>query len=204
MTQVKLNLLKELVIASHNMGKVREFEQLLAPYGTQVISAGKLGLEEPEETGKTFHDNAALKAFAAAEACQKAALADDSGIEVEGLSGAPGIYSARWAGPNKDFKVAMQRVWDELQEVKDDIHWPPKANFICVLCLAWPDKTHKFYEGKVFGELVWPARGDKGFGYDPMFVPNGYDITFGEMSEDTKQKISHRAHAFDAFIKDCF
>ena len=131
-------------------------------------------------------------------------MADDSGVEVEGLNGAPGIYSARWAGPEKDFNLAMEKVWTELQNVRENIKWPPIANFICVLCLAWPDGTHRFYEGKVFGTLSWPPRGTKGFGYDPMFTPDGVLNTFGEMDPIEKHKISHRAQAFEAFVNDCF
>ncbi len=203
MSEHRLQKSEQLVVASHNQGKIREIAELTKPYGLNVISAGELNLPEPEETGTTFNANALLKALAAAEASGKPSLADDSGIEVAGLDGAPGIYSARWAGPGRDFSVAMERVWNELQQKKDTIEWPPKANFTCSLCLAWPDGTHKFFDGKIFGTLVWPVRGELGFGYDPMFVPDGYNQTFGEIESDIKQKISHRARAFQLFVREC-
>ncbi len=204
MTEHRLQKSDQLVVASHNKGKITEISELLSPFGLEVISAGELGLPEPEETGTTFEANALLKAEAAAKASGKPALADDSGIEVEGLDGAPGIYSARWAGPDRDFNFAMKRVWDELQEKKSEITWPPVANFTCMLCLAWPDGNHRFFEGKIFGTLVWPPRGDKGFGYDPMFVPDGSDLTFAETEFEIKQKTSHRARAFQKFVRECF
>jgi XTP/dITP diphosphohydrolase len=192
-----------LVVASHNPGKVREILDLVAPHGLSVVSAGELSLPEPEETGVTFAENAALKAAAAARAAKLPALADDSGLEVDALGGAPGIYSARWAGPSKDFSVAMRRVADELRE-RDAWTAPgPAANFIAVLCLAWPDGETAIYEGKVDGHLVWPPRGTKGFGYDPMFVPEGHALTFGEMEPDAKHAISHRARAFRLFASAC-
>jgi XTP/dITP diphosphohydrolase len=190
-------------VASHNPGKVREILDLVAPHGLSVVSAGELSLPEPEETGVTFAENAALKAAAAARAAKLPALADDSGLEVDALGGAPGIYSARWAGPSKDFSVAMRRVADELRE-RDAWTAPgPAANFIAVLCLAWPDGETAIYEGKVDGHLVWPPRGTKGFGYDPMFVPEGHALTFGEMEPDAKHAISHRARAFRLFASAC-
>jgi XTP/dITP diphosphohydrolase len=196
-----------LVAATHNPGKVRELRELLAPFGLDVVSAGELSLPEPEETGTTFVANAKLKALAAAQASGLPALADDSGIEVEALDGAPGIYAARWAGPAKDFGHAMQRVADEVRERG---RWPdpsvapgPRANFIAVLCLAWPDGRSETFEGKVYGHLVWPPRGTKGFGYDPMFVPNGETKTFGEMEPADKHAISHRARAFELFSRAC-
>jgi len=189
-----------LVVASHNPGKVREILELVAPHGLSVVSAGELGLPEPEETGATFADNARLKALAAALAARLPALADDSGIEVEALQGAPGIYSARWAGPAKDFKIAMQRVADALRAGDAWTALPgPRANFTAALCLAWPDGETAVFEGKVWGHLVWPPRGSKGFGYDPMFVPDGHTLTFGEMEPDAKHAISHRARAFQQF-----
>ncbi len=193
-----------LVVASHNPGKVREIFDLVAPHRLEVVSAADLGLPEPEETGTTFAANAALKAVAAAQASALPALADDSGIEVEALGGAPGIYSARWAGPSKDFAVAMRRVADEL-EARGAWSVPhgPKANFTAVLCLAWPGGETVLFEGKVFGHLVWPPRGSRGFGYDPMFVPDGHTLTFGEMEPDAKHAISHRARAFRQFADAC-
>jgi XTP/dITP diphosphohydrolase len=193
-----------LVVASHNPGKVWEIKQLIAPYGFDAISAGEFGLAEPEETEPTFEGNARLKALAAAEGSGLPALADDSGLEVEALDGAPGIYSARWAGPGKDFGLAMQRVHDALAEKGA---WngttPPRANFISVLCLAWPTREHRLFEGRVYGTLVWPPRGGNGFGYDPMFVPDGDTLTFGEMEPASKYAISHRTRAFEAFKRDC-
>jgi XTP/dITP diphosphohydrolase len=193
-----------LVVASHNPGKVREILDLVAPYGLSVVSAGELGLPEPEETGSTFAANAELKALTAARGAGLPALADDSGIEVEALGRAPGIYSARWAGPAKDFSVAMRRVADELRAGGCWSQSPgPRANFTAVLCLAWPDGEVASFEGKVYGHLVWPPRGAKGFGYDPMFVPEGHTLTFGEMEPDAKHAISHRARAFQQFASAC-
>ncbi len=184
----------ELVLATHNPGKVREIADLLGSYVGKIYSAGELGLSEPEETGSTFEANAILKAKAAAQESGYVALADDSGLAVNALGGQPGIYSARWAGPEKDFQAAMQKVQDELDDSEDR-----SAAFICVLALALPDGHVETFEGRVEGTLTWPPRGDKGFGYDPIFVPNGYDITFGEMDPTEKHKISHRADAFQKF-----
>jgi XTP/dITP diphosphohydrolase len=192
-----------LVVASHNPGKVREILDLVAPHGLSVVSAAELRLPEPEETGATFAENATLKAEAAAQRAQQPALSDDSGLEVEALSGAPGIYSARWAGPSKDFADAMQRVADEVRQLGAWKEPGPRANFIAVLCLAWPDGEAALFEGKVYGHLIWPARGAKGFGYDPMFVPDGHTLTFGEMEPDAKHAISHRARAFQLFARAC-
>jgi XTP/dITP diphosphohydrolase len=193
-----------LVVASHNPGKVREIFELVEPLGLSVVSAGDLGLPEPEETGATFAQNALLKAVAGARDARLPALADDSGIEVEALGGAPGIYSARWAGPSKDFAVAMRRVADELEARGAWTASPgPRANFTAVLCLAWPDGETATFEGKVWGHLIWPPRGSKGFGYDPMFVPEGHTLTFGEMEPDAKHAISHRARAFQQFARAC-
>jgi XTP/dITP diphosphohydrolase len=195
---------RRLVVASHNAGKVREIFELVAPCGLSVVSAGELGLPEPEETGTTFAQNAQLKAVAAARGARLAALADDSGIEVEALGGAPGIYSARWAGPGKDFKGAMRQVADELEAHGTWTAAPgPRANFTAVLCLAWPDGEVASFEGKVWGHLIWPPRGSRGFGYDPMFVPEGHTLTFGEMEPDAKHAISHRARAFQQFASAC-
>jgi XTP/dITP diphosphohydrolase len=186
-----------LVIASHNPGKVREIRELVAPFGVDVVSAAELDLPEPEETGTSFAANAALKARAAASASQLPALADDSGLAVTALDGAPGIYSARWAGPSKDFASAMQRVHDALGAQPD---W--RAAFVCALAVAWPDGTLRGYEGQVAGSLVWPPRGDRGFGYDPLFVPDGGTQTFGEIEPAAKHAISHRAIAFRKLIDD--
>ena len=192
-----------LVLASHNPGKLEEISDLVGPYGLSVVSAGELGLPEPEETGTTFQANAELKALAAAKGAGLPALSDDSGIEVEVLNGAPGIYSARWAGPSKDFKLAMQWVADEVEERGGWVPPGPRANFTAVLCLAWPDGTSEAFEGKVYGHLVWPARGTRGFGYDPMFVADGETLTFGEMEPAAKHAISHRARAFAKFVTAC-
>lgn len=191
-----------LVIASHNPGKVREIGDLIRPFGIAVLSAGEAGVPEPEETGRSFAQNAALKARASATAARLPALADDSGLSVTALGGKPGIYSARWAGPDKDFAAAMKLVMDELARsgAEDD----RTAAFICALCLAWPDGTVQHYEGRVTGTLVWPPRGDRGFGYDPIFVPDGHEVTFGEMDPEEKHGISHRAQAFRRLVADVF
>ncbi|MBY0224210.1 MAG: RdgB/HAM1 family non-canonical purine NTP pyrophosphatase [Hyphomicrobium sp.] len=191
----------KLVVASHNKGKVWEINQLIAPYGLEAISASALDLEEPEETELTFEGNAKLKATAAAKGAHLPALADDSGLEVDCLGGAPGIYSARWAGPQKDFGLAMEKVAHEITARHGWVAPGPRANFVSVLCLAWPDGEVATFEGKVFGRLVWPPRGGNGFGYDPMFAPDGHDTTFGEMEPADKYAISHRTRAFDAFRK---
>lgn len=189
-----------LVVASHNPGKVWEIHQLIAPYRLAAVSAGDLGLAEPEETETTFAGNARLKAVAAATASGLPALADDSGLEVAALGGAPGIYSARWAGPKKDFSVAMARVRSEVAASGGwDDKSPPLANFISVLCIAWPDGASRIFEGKVHGHLVWPPRGGNGFGYDPMFVRDGATETFGEIPPAEKYAVSHRTRAFAAF-----
>ena len=190
-----------LVVASHNPGKVREIGALLQPFDVKAVSAGDLNLPEPEETGLTFRANAELKALAAATASDLPALADDSGLCVHGLDGDPGIYSARWAGPGKDFSVAMQKIEEALAA------WNATdrtAHFTCALTLAWPDGHMETFEGYVHGTLVWPPQGDHGFGYDPVFMADGYDITFGEMDPDAKHAISHRADAFRQLIDACF
>jgi XTP/dITP diphosphohydrolase len=192
-----------LVVASHNPGKVWEIKDLIAPYGFDAVSAGDLKLAEPEETETTFAGNARLKALAAAQGSGLPALADDSGLEVDALDGAPGVYSADWAMPGKDFGRAMQRVHDALAEKGAWKGAPPRANFISVLCLAWPAGEHRLFEGRVYGTLVWPPRGGNGFGYDPMFVPDGASMTFGEMEPAAKYAISHRTRAFAAFKRDC-
>lgn len=190
---------KRLVIASHNAGKVREIGELLAPFGVEVVSAGDLGLAEPEETGTTFVANAELKAHAAAKAANLPALADDSGLAVDGLGGDPGIYSARWAGPSKDFAAAMALVNDKLGANANRA-----GRFVCALALAWPDGHCETFEGVVEGELVWPPRGTAGFGYDPMFQAKGHAVTFGEMEPAAKHEISHRADAFRKLVAACF
>ena len=187
-----------LVIASHNPGKVEEIAALLEPFGVEAVSAGSLGVPEPEETGDSFEANAALKAHAAAAASGLPALADDSGLVVPALGGAPGIYSARWAGPKRDFAAAMARVERELGD-RDR-----SALFVAVLALAWPDGHLEAFRGEVRGRLLWPPRGERGFGYDPMFVPNGGSLTFGEMDPVNKHKISHRARAFAKLAAACF
>jgi XTP/dITP diphosphohydrolase len=192
---------KSLVVASHNAGKVREIRELLAPFDIETISAGDLGLPEPEETGATFEANAELKALAAAKASGRPALADDSGLCVAALNGAPGVLSARWAGPQKDFDFAMEKIRLGLLE---EGTLDTKAWFICGLALAWPDGRVEYFEGRVDGELVWPPRGLKGFGYDPMFVANGQTRTFGEMEPDEKTPLTHRAAAFRQLVDACF
>ena len=187
-----------LVLASHNPGKVKEIAELLRPFGVAVRSAADLKLPEPEETGESFAANAELKARNAAQSGLPA-LADDSGLSVAALGGRPGIHSARWAGPGKDFAIAMQRVEDALKGKQDR-----RARFVCALALAWPDGHVETFRGEVEGTLVWPPRGTKGFGYDPMFRPKGFDVTFGEMAPAEKHKISHRAMAFGKLVDACF
>ena len=191
----------KLVIASHNAGKVREIGALLEGYGLEVISAASLDLPEPEETGTTFVMNAELKARAAADLSGLPALADDSGLCVDALGGDPGIFSARWGGPDKDFAHAMRLVEDKLGETP---HAPRDAHFVCALALAWPDGHVEWFEGRVDGTLVWPPRGDKGHGYDPVFLPVGHDSTFGEMDEPAKNEISHRGDAFRQLVAAVF
>ena len=200
----------ELVIATHNPGKLRELRELLAPFGIKAVSAGELGLPEPEETGATFRENARIKAAAAAAAAQRPAFADDSGLVVDALGGAPGIHSARWAGATKDFAAAMRRIEDELKArgaVRPDER---KAHFACALCLAWPDRHVEEFEGRVEGTLVWPPRGTAGFGYDPIFRPDGHARSFGEMTSEEKHGLppaglglSHRARAFRQLAEAC-
>ncbi len=188
-----------LVIASHNPGKLREIADFLEPFGTAMTSAGDLGLAEPEETGATFAENAALKARAATQGAGRPALADDSGLAVQALGGRPGIHSARWAGPDKDFGAAMERVERELGQTADR-----RAAFVCALCLAWPGGAQETFEGRIEGRLTWPPRGGRGFGYDPIFVAEGFEITFGEMEPAEKHKISHRARAFAKLVRAVF
>jgi XTP/dITP diphosphohydrolase len=186
-----------LVVASHNAGKVREIAALLAPLGVEAVSAASLGLPEPEETEPTFAGNAALKAHAAAKASGLPALADDSGLEVAALDGAPGVHSARWAGPGRDFGAAMKRVREQMQAKKATDR---SARFVCALALAQPSGNVQVFEGEARGQIVWPPRGDKGFGYDPIFEPLGHTQTFGEMSHEEKLPLTHRARAFEKLI----
>jgi len=188
-----------LVIASHNQGKVREIAELLTDQGFEVVSAGDLGLPEPEETDDTFVANAVLKAKSGAEASGRPCLADDSGLCVAALDDAPGIYSARWAGPDRGFSVAIARVQEELGDTPDR-----RAHFVCVLALAWPDGHVECFEGRVDGTLATTSRGSHGFGYDPIFVPDGFDRTFGEMLPEEKNPLTHRADAFAKLVAACF
>jgi len=189
-----------LIIASHNDGKITEINALVSPFGIEAVSAKKIGLNDPEETGKTFAENAIIKASAAAGASNLPALGDDSGLAVAALGGAPGVYSARWAGEPRDFGFAMKKIEDQL---KDRGAQDLSARFVCALCLAWPDGGEEVFEGEVKGTLTFPPRGGNGFGYDPIFVPDGYDITFGEMEPAAKHAISHRADAFRKLTKAC-
>jgi XTP/dITP diphosphohydrolase len=198
------------VIATHNPGKLAEMRDLLAPYGVAAVSAAELGLEEPDETGMTFRDNARIKAQSAAKTAILPAFADDSGLVVDALDGAPGIYSARWAGPDKDFRRAMETIEDKLAERGATTPERRKAHFVSALCVAWPDGHIEDFEARVDGTLVWPPRGDAGFGYDPMFLPDGHDRTFGEMPSAEKHSLpphgrglSHRARAFLKLAEAC-
>ena len=200
----------KLVIATHNPGKLAEMRELLAPHGVEAVSAGELELGEPEETGKSFEANARIKAIAAAQAARLPAFADDSGLVVDALDGAPGIYSARWAGPNKDFNEAMARIERLLQERGARAPDRRKAHFVSALCVAWPDDHLEEVEAHADGTLVWPPRGNAGFGYDPMFMPDGFDRTFGEMTSIEKHGLpplglglSHRARAFVKLAEIC-
>ena len=194
-----------LVIATHNPGKVVEIAELLAPFGMDLVSAGELGLPEPEETETTFRGNAALKALAATRASGLPALADDSGLCVDALGGDPGLFSARWAGPGKDFGVAMQRVWKGITAAR--LPSPDgegsRAHFICALTLAWPDGHTESFEGRVDGRIVWPPRGRNGFGYDPIFLMDGRTQTYGEMPRAEKEADNHRARAFAQLVAAC-
>jgi XTP/dITP diphosphohydrolase len=199
-----------LVIATHNPGKLAEMRELLAPYGIDAISAGDMGLHEPEETGTTFRANARIKADAAAKASGVPAFADDSGLVVDALDGAPGIHSSRWAGSDKNFSRAMQTIEEKLRERGATAPERRKAHFVSALCVVWPDGQVEEFEGRIDGTLVWPPRGDKGFGYDPMFLPEGFTRTFGEMSREKKhglpprgKGLSHRARAFLKLAEAC-
>ena len=199
-----------LVIATHNAGKLKEMRELLAPYGVSAVSAGELGLAEPEETGATFRDNARIKALAAATVAKLPAFADDSGLAVDALNGEPGIHSARWAGERRDFSRAMQKVEDELRARGATTASQRNAHFVSALCVAWPDGHLEEFEARVDGTLIWPPRGTAGFGYDPMFLPDGHDRTFGEMTAEEKHRLpphgrglSHRARAFLKLAAAC-
>ena len=210
----KLKRGDRLVVASHNPGKIVEINDLVRPFGVEAVSAGTLGIPEPEETEPTFAGNARLKALHCARASGLPALSDDSGLEVAALDGAPGITSARWAGPSKNFAFAMRRVAEELRardvwRAPEQSAMGPGANFMCALCLAWPDGETCVFEGRVYGQLVWPPRGARGFGYDPMFLPEAAstgapELTFGEMEPEAKHAMSHRARAFAQFVAACF
>ena len=189
----------KLVLASHNQGKLREILELLAPLGVEVVSAGALGLPEPDETENSFEGNARIKALAAANASGLPALSDDSGFCVGALGGAPGVVSALWAGPGKDFAPAMARVRREMGDSTDRRAW-----FVSVLCLAWPDGHTECFEGRVDGTVAWPPRGANGHGYDPVFLPEGGRLTYGEMDQGEKHASSHRARAFVQLVKACF
>jgi XTP/dITP diphosphohydrolase len=200
----------KLVIATHNPGKLAEMRELLAPHGIEAVSAGELGLDEPDEIGKTFLANARIKAVAAAQAAKLPAFADDSGLVVDALDGAPGIYSARWAGPNKDFNEAMARIERLLGERGATAPEQRAAHFVSALCVAWPDDHLEEVEARADGTLVWPPRGSAGFGYDPMFQPDGHARTFGEMTSIEKHGmpplglgLSHRARAFVKLAEIC-
>ncbi len=200
----------QLVIATHNPGKLDELRELLEVYGIAAVSAGELGLPEPDETGRSFRANARIKAEAAAKAAAQPAFADDSGLVVEALGGQPGIHSARWAGPNKDFRSAMNEIQTRLMQKGAKTAEQRRAYFVSALCVAWPDGHLEEFEGRVDGILVWPPRGDKGFGYDPMFRPDGHELTFGQMTSDEKhglppkgQALSHRARAFMQLAEAC-
>jgi XTP/dITP diphosphohydrolase len=200
----------QLVIATHNPGKLAEMRELLAPHGVEAVSAGELDLDEPEETGDSFRANAAIKAIAAAKAANLPAFADDSGLVVDALDGAPGIFSARWAGPAKDFNAAMAQIERLLQERSAITSEKRSAHFVSALCVAWPDDHIEEVEARVDGTLVWPPRGTAGFGYDPMFKPDGFDRTFGEMNSIEKHGLpplglglSHRARAFIKLAELC-
>lgn len=192
---------KKIVLASHNKGKLKEIAALLEPLGIEVVSAGALGLDEPAETEDTFAGNARIKAHFAAKGSGLPALSDDSGLEVDALDGAPGVYTADWAETpeGRDFPMAMTKVQTLLDDRK--AAYPRTARFVCTLCLAWPDGHDELYRGEVAGQLTWPMRGDLGFGFDPVFVPDGHDITFGEMDPDKKHQISHRADAFAKMLE---
>ncbi len=208
--ELKLPQGSKLVIATHNAGKLAEFKTLFAPFSLELVSAAELGLDEPEETGASFAENARLKAHAAANQSGLLAMADDSGLCVVALGGQPGIHTARWAGPDRDFALGMQRVENELQAADTTAPQSRKASFNATLCLAHPDGDERIFAGIVEGTLVWPPRGDLGFGFDPVFMPDGFDITFGQMRSEQKHSwspgqpgLSHRARAFALLVEAC-
>ncbi|OJH44962.1 RdgB/HAM1 family non-canonical purine NTP pyrophosphatase [Paracoccus sp. SM22M-07] len=195
---------KRLLVATHNAGKLAEMRALLAPYGVEVVGAAEMGLDEPVETEDNFIGNARIKARAAMEATGLPALSDDSGISVDALNGAPGVYTADWAetGQGRDFPMAMKRTWDELEAVNAPA--PRLAQFRCTLVLMWPDGHDEVFEGVLPGQVVWPPRGAEGHGYDPIFMPDGHDVTLGEMAPEAKNELSHRAIAVEKMIKAAF
>lgn len=194
----------KLVVASHNRGKLKEIDDLLKPFGVETVMAGDLGLPEPEETETSFEGNARLKSEHAAKASGLAAISDDSGLCVDSLQGDPGVYSARWASPSKDFALAMRKIEEKLRAAGAATPDKRKAHFISALAVSWPGGETRCYEGRVDGTLVWPPRGDNGFGYDPMFLPEGASLTFGEMEPSAKHAVSHRARAFKKLVDDLF
>ncbi len=205
---------KTIVVASHNAGKIREIAELIGPLGFSAKSAAELEFAEPDETGTTFEENAAIKALASAKASGLPALSDDSGLVIDALDGAPGVYTANWAereDGTRDFQMAMEKVEKALEERSARTAEQRSGRFVSVLCLAWPDGHTEFFRGEVEGAVVWPPRGTQGFGYDPVFQPQGYDITFGEMSSEQKhgwrpgepEALSHRARAFKRFVETC-
>jgi XTP/dITP diphosphohydrolase len=195
---------QKIVIATHNKGKLEEFRQIFAPHGVNAVSAGELGLVEPAETENTFQGNARIKALAAMQASGMIAMADDSGLCVDALKGDPGVYTADWAGPSRDWSMAMRLVEEKLQAAGASTPEQRRGSFMCTLCVIWPGGTERFYEGRAPGHLVWPPRGKLGHGYDPVFMPDSENQTFSEMEHDYKNRISHRARALDLMFRDLF
>ncbi len=195
---------QKIIIATHNTGKLEEFRQILAPHGVNAVSAGELGLAEPAETENTFRGNARIKALAAMQASGMIAMSDDSGLCVDALGGDPGVYTADWAGPARDWSMAMRLVEEKLQAAGATTPDKRSGAFKCTLCVIWPDGTERYYEGSARGHLVWPPRGTLGHGYDPVFMPAGESVTFGEMDHARKNLISHRARALEAMFRDLF
>ena len=193
-----------IILATHNKGKLEEFAQLLSPFGVDIKSAGELGLGEPVETESTFRGNALIKAGAACKATGMITISDDSGLCVDALDGAPGVYTADWAGPSRDWMQAMRLVEEKLQAANATTPDLRRAQFMCTLCVMWPDGEVRYYEGAAPGHLTWPPRGTLGHGYDPAFVPEGQDATFAEMTHEAKNKISHRARALEKLLADLF
>ena len=193
---------EKVLVATHNKGKLEEFREILSPFGVSVVSAGELGLSEPDETEETFEGNARIKAKAACKASGLVTIADDSGLCVNALDGEPGVYTANWAGPNRDWMMAMRTVEEKLQAAGATTQDKRGAQFMCTLCVLWPDGEERFYVGRVPGHLSWPPRGAFGHGYDPVFVPQGEAISFGEMSHEKKNSLSHRARAVALMVKD--